>query len=27
LTFPERYAQPPSRAALETIAAAVRAAG
>jgi histidine triad (HIT) family protein len=26
LTFPERYAQPPSRAALETIAAAVRAA-
>jgi len=27
LTFPERYAQPPSRAELETIAAAIRAAG
>ncbi|MDQ2942732.1 MAG: HIT domain-containing protein [Candidatus Dormibacteraeota bacterium] len=26
LTFPERYGQPPSRAELETIAAAVRAA-
>jgi histidine triad (HIT) family protein len=27
LTFPERYAQPPSRAELETIATAIRAAG
>ena len=27
LTFPERYDKPPSRAELETIAAAVRAAG
>jgi histidine triad (HIT) family protein len=27
LTFPERYGQPPQRAELETIAAAIRAAG
>jgi histidine triad (HIT) family protein len=27
LTFPERYSQPPSRAELETIASAIRAAG
>ena len=27
LTFPERYSQPPQRAELETIAAAIRAAG
>jgi histidine triad (HIT) family protein len=27
LTFPERYNQPPQRAELETIAAAIRAAG
>jgi histidine triad (HIT) family protein len=27
LTFPEHYGQPPNRAALETIAAAIRAAG
>jgi histidine triad (HIT) family protein len=27
LTFPERYGQPPSRAELETVAAAIRAAG
>jgi histidine triad (HIT) family protein len=27
LTFPERYDQPPSRAELETIAAAIRTAG
>jgi histidine triad (HIT) family protein len=27
LTFPERYGQPPGRAELETVAAAIRAAG